>query len=147
HAITAFRAELVAAAKRQADARTRRRRRLTLLAGTVILSTVMAAAAVAASTFLPGQPAPPAVVSDFGSYAPGLGFHPNPGDAVEVADDGDVTLYATTNQEGSYCLILSTPWKRPDSLPDGGSCLPASQAGEPLSAFTGGIHNASGQTT
>src|SRR6185437_1738673 len=65
HAITAFRAELVAAAKRQADARTRRRRRLTLLAGTVILSTVMAAAAVAASTFLPGQPAPPAVVSDF----------------------------------------------------------------------------------
>jgi hypothetical protein len=137
-ALAMFRADLVAAAGRQATTRRRKRKRLKIAAATVAISALTAGAAVAASTLLSGQPAPPDVVSDFGSYAPGLGFHPNPGQAVEVASDGDATLYATTNQEGSYCLILSTPWKRPGTLPDGGSCLPSAQADLPLTAFTAG---------
>ena len=76
--------------------------------------------------------APPAVVSDFRSYTPQLGFHPDPGAAVLVAEDGDVSLYATTNAEGSYCFVVSAPWKRPETLPDGGTCIPPDTAAAPL---------------
>jgi hypothetical protein len=148
-ALAMFRADLVAAAGRQATTRRRKRRRLKIAAATVAFSALTAGAALAASALLSGQPAPPDVVSDFGSYAPGLGFHPNPGQAVEVASDGDAILYATTNQEGSYCLIISTPWKRPGTLPDGGSCLSSAQVDLPLTAFTGGARTdqSTNQTT
>ena len=77
-------------------------------------------------------------VSDFASYTPQLGFHPEAGRAVLVAEDGDVILYATTNREGTYCLVVSAPWKRPETLPDGGTCIPAAQAAAPLIAGFGG---------
>src|SRR5207247_4609769 len=48
--------------------------------------------------------------------------------------DGDVSLYATTHREGTYCLVVSAPWKRPETLPDGGMCIPRAQAAAPLVA-------------
>lgn len=85
--------------------------------------------AVAATTdWLTGSPAPKSVVSDFGSYPPQLGFNPEAGHAVQVAADDDAVLYATTNKEGSYCMIASVPWKRPATLPDGGTCVAKEQA-------------------
>jgi len=108
----------------------RRRVALAVLVALVAIGTATAAT----TTWLRGSPAPPAVVSDFGSYAPQLGFHPDPGRAVLVAEDGDVSLYATTNAEGSYCLVTSAPWKRPETLPDGGTCIPPAQAAAPLVA-------------
>jgi len=86
------------------------------------------------SSWLTGSPAPESVVSDFGSYAPQLGFDPEPGRAVLVAQDGDVILYATINKQGTYCLVASTPWKRPDKLPDGGTCISRAYAAAPLIA-------------
>jgi hypothetical protein len=106
----------------------RRRVALAVLVALVAIGTATAAT----TTWLRGSPAPPAVVSDFGSYTPQLGFHPDPGRAVLVAEDGDVSLYATTNAEGSYCLVTSAPWKRPETLPDGGTCIPPAQAAAPL---------------
>ena len=73
------------------------------------------AVAATATGWLTGSPAPQSVVSDFGTYAPQLGFDPEPGRAVLVAQDGDVILYATTNKQGSYCLVTSAPWKRPSN--------------------------------
>jgi hypothetical protein len=43
-------------------------------------------------------------------------------------------LYATTNKQGSYCLIASAPWKRPGKLGEGGTCIPPAQAAAPLIA-------------
>ena len=107
----------------------------------VLVALVAIGTATAATTsWLRGSPAPPAVVSDFGSYTPQLGFHPDPGRAVLVAEDGDVSLYATTNAEGSYCLVTSAPWKRPETLPDGGTCIPRDQAAAP---FVAGLVGAS----
>jgi len=103
---------------------------LVVVASLVVLGT----AAAATTSWLIGRPAPPAVVSDFGSYTPQLGFHPEPSRAVLVAEDGAVSLYATTNREGTYCLVASAPWKRPETLPDGGTCIPAGQAAAPVVA-------------
>ncbi|HYZ77548.1 MAG TPA: hypothetical protein VE596_09255 [Gaiellaceae bacterium] len=108
----------------------RRRVALAVLVALVAIGTATAAT----TSWLRGGPVPPAVVSDFGSYAPQLGFHPDPGRAVLVAQDGHVSLYATTNAEGSYCLVTSAPWKRPETLPDGGTCIPPAQAAAPLVA-------------
>lgn len=108
---------------------------LALVGALVVIGT----AAAATSTWLTGSPAPPAVVSDFQSYNQQLGFHPQPGHAVLVAEDGDVALYATTNDEGSYCLVTSAPWKRPETLPDGGTCIPPTHAGAPLTAGLVGL--------
>jgi hypothetical protein len=80
-------------------------------------------AVAATSGWLSGSPAPQSVVADFGSYTPQLGFNPDPGGAVQVASDGDAILYATTNSQGSYCVVASLPWKRPSQNPDGGSCV------------------------
>lgn len=90
--------------------------------------------AAAANGWLIGSPAPPSVQSDFGTFAPQLGFHPDPGSAVLVAQAGDDQLYATTNNEGSYCVIASTPWKRPDTNPDGGTCISKATAHNPIVA-------------
>jgi hypothetical protein len=112
--------------------------RLVLVAAAI--AAVGAGIAAAATHWLAGEPAPPSVVAGFGSYAPQLGFHPKPGSAVLVARDDDLWLYATTNKESTYCILLSAPWKRPERLTDGGSCVPAAQASAPLTA---GIHGIS----
>ncbi len=127
-------------------ARVQQRRRLVLLprlvrprrrvaALTIVVGLLVIGTAVAATTgWLTGSPAPDSVVSDFGSYAPQLGFNPDSGSAVLVAEDRDISLYATTNKQGSYCLVASAPWKRPSKLPDGGTCIPPAQAAAPLIA-------------
>jgi hypothetical protein len=100
------------------------------------------------SNWLKGSPAPESVVSDFGSYAPQLGFDPVPGRAVLVArDGGNFSLYATTNKQGSYCLIASAPWKRPSKLPDGGTCIPPAHAVSPLVAGLVGASTAGSEQT
>lgn len=109
-------------------------RRVTVIALAVGLLVVGTAVAATTTGWLTGGPAPNSVVSDFGAYTPQLGFSPEPGRAVLVARDGDVNLYATTNTQGSYCLIASAPWKRPAKLPDGGTCIPPAQAAAPLIA-------------
>lgn len=109
------------------------RRRVAALA--IVIGLLGIGTAVAATTsWLTGSPAPKSVVSDFGLYAPQLGFNPEPGRAVLVAEDSDISLYATTNRQGSYCLVASAPWKRPSKLPDGGTCIPPVQAAAPLIA-------------
>jgi hypothetical protein len=120
----------------------RRRGAVLVLAGALV---VMGTAASATVTWLTGRPAPPAVARDFGTYAPQLGFHPQPGHAVLVAEDSDISLYATTNDEGSYCLIVSAPWKRPATLPDGGTCIPRAQAAAPLIAGLVGASSPPGE--
>jgi hypothetical protein len=118
------------------------RRRVAALA--IALGLLLIGTAVAATTdWLTGSPAPKSVVSDFGSYAPQLGFNPEPGRAVQVATDEDTILYATTNRQGSYCLIASAPWKRPSTLPDGGTCIALGQAAAPLIAGLVGAHSSS----
>jgi hypothetical protein len=114
----------------------RPRRVLLLLAAVAAIVTGVAAAA---ATWLAGEPAPPSVISDFNSYSTQLGFHPQPGKAVLVATDNDISLYATLNEEGSYCVIVSEPWKRPATLGDGGSCIPPAQASSPLTAWLLGV--------
>jgi hypothetical protein len=117
---------------------------LALAVGLVVIGT-----AVAATTdWLTGSPAPKSVVSDFGTYAPQLGFNPEPGRAVQVAADGDTILYATMNKQGSYCLIASASWKRPSTLPDGGTCIAPAQASAPLIAgLVGAKGSPDGQET
>ncbi len=73
-----------------------------------------------------GEPAPPSIVHNFGSYTPQLGFNPEPGKAVRVASDGSAALYATPNAQGSYCVATDTP--------DGGICIQPKVAAEPLIA-------------
>lgn len=111
----------------------RRRGAVLALVGALV---VVGAGTTAATTggWLSGPSAPPAVQTDFGSYSPRLGFHPDPGRAVLVAEDGDVSLYATTNEEGGYCTTASAPWKRPETLPTGGTCIGLDQASAPLVA-------------
>jgi hypothetical protein len=125
------------------------RSRFALLATAVALSAISAGIAVAATGWLNGEPAPPAVVTNFEAYTPQLGFHPNPGSAVHVAQDGDISLYATTNKEGTYCLDVTSPWKSSQTL-DGGTCVPAATAsGDLIAGLLGGSRNgqAGGQTT
>jgi hypothetical protein len=109
------------------------RRRIAVLA--IALGLLGIGTAVAATTgWLTGSPAPPSVVADFGSYTPQLGFHPDPGSSVLVAEAGDSQLYATTNAEGSYCVVASAPWKRPNQNPDGGTCVGERTAAQPIVA-------------
>jgi hypothetical protein len=76
--------------------------------------------------WLSGEPAPPSVVENFESYTPQLGFQPDPGHAVLVAEDEDAGLYATTNDKGSFCLAAGAP--------DGGTCISPKSAQAPLIA-------------
>jgi len=64
------------------------------------------------------------VKSDFGSYATQLGFNPQPGQAVLVANSGPYQLYATANTQGGFCTLVVTPW-RPASAHEGGECTAA----------------------
>ena len=109
--------------------RLRPRRRLVVLAA--VLLAVLAAPAYAIGRglidgWLSGEPAPPSVVANFDSYAPQLGFRPDADDSVVVAKDGEISLYATTNDRGSYCVATGTP--------DGGTCVPPTTAAAPLVA-------------
>jgi hypothetical protein len=126
-----------------------RRSTFALGAAAVALCAVSAGLAVAATGWLSGEPAPPAVVTNFEAYTPQLGFHPNPGSAVLVAQDGAIGLYATTNKEGTYCVDVTSPWKSPQTL-DGGTCVPAAIAsGHLIAGVMGGSANgqAGGRTT
>lgn len=112
----------------------RPRRRVAALALALGLLVIGTAVAATTTGWLTGSPAPKWVVDDFGSYAPQLGFNPEPGHAVLVAQDADISLYATTNRQGSYCLLASAPWKRPSNLGEGGTCIPPAQASAPFVA-------------
>ena len=97
--------------------------RLALVGAVFGVSAVIVGLSIAGTGWLTGEPAPPEVVTNFRAYTPQLGFHPDPGSAVLVAEDGPVKLYATTDREGTYCLDLVAPWKPATTL-DGGTCLP-----------------------
>lgn len=60
------------------------------------------------SDWLGAEPAFPDIVSEFGRYTPQLGFNPERGKAVRVAEDDSVRLFATTNKQGTYCFVVST---------------------------------------
>jgi hypothetical protein len=58
--------------------RLRGRSRLVLAVAILGLGAVVAGLAIAGTGWLTGEPAPPAVVTDFQAYTPQLGFHPDP---------------------------------------------------------------------
>ena len=106
----------------------RRARRIVLAAALVALlaGPAYAVARSLIDGWLTGEPAPPSAVANFKSYTPELGFQPDSSRAVVVAQDGDVRLYATTNDRGSYCLAADAP--------DGGTCLAPAFASAPFVA-------------
>jgi hypothetical protein len=120
----------------------RGRRALVPLVAALVI--VVGTATAATTSWLTGSPAPSSVVNDFKSYSTQLGFHPVPGQAVLVAGSHSVSLYATLNREGGYCLIVSAPWKRPEALPDGGTCVTASDAAAAFVAGTLGTSSPPG---
>jgi hypothetical protein len=132
NAVSAYRAELRAAAARRV--RSRRRRTIISLA-TALVGVATASLAIAASStgWLTGEPAPPNVVEGFRQYAPQLGFHPRAGKAQFVAQDGPIKLYATASREGGICYLVDEPWK-PANAGDGGTCASRERAGVPVSA-------------
>jgi hypothetical protein len=132
---TFFRSELHLAARRRIAARRRRNRTLAV----IVLAGALIASGVALAATQLGSPAPPQVTADFGSYATGLGFHPVPGKAVLVAQDGAISLYATTNAEGTACVTITAPWKTGPDHDDGGTCIRQADESKPiLAGFVGG---------
>jgi hypothetical protein len=129
--MAAVRAELRRAAVRQSRAYRRRLRALLTTASLVIAA--LATGLALAATGVLGSAAPPEVVEDFDAYAEQLGYHPRSGRAQLVAADREFLLYATTNREGTYCIVTSVPWRRPGKLTgDGGVCVPPERAAEPI---------------
>jgi len=137
--VSAYRLELRDAAGRHIAAR---RRRSLVLVAALAVGVLISGLAIAGTGWLMGEPAPQPVVEDFQAYTPQLGFHPEPGEAVFVAKDGPVKLYATTNREGTYCIVVDEPWK-PASAGDGGSCVSKSTAAKPIAAYLVGVSSAS----
>jgi hypothetical protein len=130
--LAAVRAELLQAAERRSGAH-RRRRRLALATVSTLLAVALTGITLASTGLLLGSAAPPEVVEDFDAYTEQLGYHPQAGRARLVAEDGDFLLYATTNREGTYCIVTSAPWRRPGKLTgDGGVCVPPKKAAEPI---------------
>jgi hypothetical protein len=127
-AVRTYRGELVAAAERWQKARARRRRQVVLLTSALTTAAIIVGTAIAATGWLVGAPAPRNVKSDFGSYAPQLGFNPQPGKAVLVAGKGPYKLYATPNRQGGFCTLLSDPWYHPGPHGEGGDCVSRKQA-------------------
>ena len=114
---------LIAAAGRWQKSRAQRRRRLVLLTSALTAARIIGSGtAIATTGWLVGSPAPPNVKSDFGGFAPQLGFNPRPGRAVLVARDGAYKLYATTNKQGGFCTSLVTPGSQPGPHGEGGDC-------------------------
>ena len=141
-ALTTYRGDLVTGAHHWQVRRNRRRRRFLLATSAVALGAVIVGTAIAATGWLVGSPAPPSVKSDFGSYAPQLGFNPQPGKAVLVASNGEYQLYATTNKQRGYCILVSAPWKRPGPHGEGGDCSSEQQASVAFWAGIGGVAGA-----
>jgi hypothetical protein len=138
-ALIAYRRELIAATARWQVASRRRRQRLVLASAAFGAMVAIGGTAVAATGWLVGAPAPPSVKADFGSYAHQLGFDPQPGHAVLVASDGPFQLYVTTNRQGTYCVLVSAPWKRPGRNGEGGDCLSKRITSTPFWAGTAGM--------
>lgn len=130
--ISAYRAELRAAATRCARAR---RRRVLIGVAVAVVSILTGSLAIAATTagWLTGEPAPPQAIEGFRQYTPQLGFHPQAGKAQFVAQDGPIKLYATANREGGICYLVDEPWK-PANAGDGGTCASREKAAVPISA-------------
>lgn len=141
-ALTAYRGDLINAAQRWHETRARRRHRIALVTSALALAGIIVGTALAATGWLVGSPAPKSVKSDFGSYAPQLGFNPEPGKAVLVATDSPYKLYVTTNKQGGYCTLTSAPWKRPRPHGEGGDCISRKQASVPFSVGMGGAADA-----
>lgn len=147
NALRAYRGDLVAAAAHWHAARRRRRRRVVFATAALATLVAIGGTAVAATGWLLGSPAPPSVQSDFGSYDSRLGFTPQPGQAVLVASDGPYKLYVTTNEQGTYCVLASAPWKSPVPNGEGGDCLPDRIASARSWAGTAGMQSGpSGET-
>ena len=113
--------------------------RFVLVAAVVGVSAVIASLAIAGTGWLVGSPAPADVRSDFGSYATQLGFDPQPGKAVLVASNGDYQLYATANEQGGLCILVSTPWNRPGPDGEGGDCTATTPDASAFWAGTAGM--------
>jgi hypothetical protein len=109
----------------------KRRLRLGMLAAALVLAAVAAGITVAATHWPLGEPAPPAVVSDFQSYTPQLGFNPHAHGARLVARADGIALYATTTRQGTYCTVVATPWRGGKTMGDGGTCASRETAAEP----------------
>lgn len=147
NALSAYRGDLVAASQRWHKSRARRRRRLVFLTSALAAAGIIVGTAIAATGWLVGAPAPPNVKSDFGSYAPQLGFNPQPGKAVLVAGKGPYKLYATPNEQDGFCTLLSDPWYHPGPHGEGGDCISRKQASVAFWAGPYGIgHAAQGGT-
>lgn len=131
--MVAFRAELRRAAARRVAAR-RRRLRVGLMAASLVVAAVAAGITVAATHWPVGEPAPEAVVQDFRSYTPQLGFNPDARGARLVARADDISLYATTTRQGTYCTAVGTPWRDGKTMGDGGSCVTRETVAEPIAA-------------
>jgi len=119
--------------------RARRRTRLVFVAIAALALLALPSYGVARDVidWVRGEPAPQSVVDEFGTYAPQLGYQPDSGGVVLVAvDEGDVRLYSTKNDKGSYCLLLRAPG-RPSG--DGGTCIQPKWAAKPLIAGILGV--------
>ena len=127
-ALTAYRGELITAAQRWQKARARRRHRIVLATSALAVAGIIVGTAIAATGWLVGSPAPKSVKSDFGSYAPQLGFNPEPGKAVLVAHDGPYKMYVTPDKQGGYCTLVATPQYHPGPRGSGGDCGTRRQA-------------------
>ncbi len=127
-ALTTYRGELIAAARRWQKARARRRHRIALVTSALAVAGIIVGTAIAATGWLVGSPAPKNVKSDFGSYAPQLGFNPEPGKAVLVAHDGPYKMYVTPDKQGGYCTLVATPQYHPGPHGSGGDCGTRRQA-------------------
>lgn len=138
-ALTTYRGDLLASAERWQKGRERRRRRLVLATSALATAGMIVGTAIAGTGWLTGSPAPPSVKSDFGSYATQLGFTPEPGRAVLVASDGDFQLFATENEQGGLCTLVSTPWNRPSANGEGGDCVSTTPDATPFWAGTDGV--------
>jgi hypothetical protein len=128
-----FREELRRAAMRRIAVR-RRRLRFALVAATLVVAAVAAGITVAATQWPVGEPAPPSVVEDFQAYTPQLGFNPDARGARVVARADDISLYATTTRQGTYCTAVGTPWRDGKTMGDGGSCVSRETVAEPIAA-------------
>jgi hypothetical protein len=100
----------------------------------LVAAAVAAGITVAATNWPLGEPAPPAVVNDFRSYATQLGFNPHAGRARLVAAADEIALYATTTRQGTYCTVVATPWRGGKTMGDGGTCASRETAAEPIAA-------------
>jgi hypothetical protein len=127
-ALAAYRGELINAARRWQKARARRRHRIALVTSALAVAGIIVGTAIAATGWLVGSPAPKSVKSDFGSYAPQLGFNPEPGKAVLVAHDGPYKMYVTPDKQGGYCTLVATPQYHPGPHGSGGDCGTRRQA-------------------